>query len=71
MVGKHTIHFTCLCTYVQYVCMHSMYTYVQMEIRTYVHTYVQFIPDNLGPELTALIIEVSSFQGLKMYCGLL
>ena len=42
-----------------------------MEIRTYVHTYVQFIPDNLGPELTALIIEVSSFQGLKMYCGLL
>ena len=25
------------------------------------------IPDTLGPEWTVLIIEVSSFQGLKMY----
>ena len=28
-------------------------------------------PDTLGPESTVLIIEVSSFQGLEMYCGLL
>ena len=28
-------------------------------------------PDTLGPESTALSIEVPSFQGLKMYCGLL
>ena len=28
-------------------------------------------PDTLGPESTVLIIEMSSFQGLEMYCGLL
>ena len=27
-------------------------------------------PDTLGPESTVLIIEVSSFQGLEMYCGI-
>ena len=27
------------------------------------------IPDTLGPERTVLIIEVSSFQGLRMYYG--
>jgi hypothetical protein len=32
---------------------------------------VYCVPDTLGPEGTVLIIEVSSFQGLKMYCGLL
>ena len=35
---------------------------------------VQWNPSNadtLGPESTVLIIEVSSFQGLEMYCGLL
>ena len=29
------------------------------------------IPDTLGPEKTVLIFEVSSFQGLEMYYGLL
>ena len=28
-------------------------------------------PDTLGQESTVLIIEVSSFQGLNMYCDLL
>ena len=28
-----------------------------------------FIPDTLGPEMAVLIIEVSLYQGLKMYYG--
>ena len=39
---------------------------------TYLRTYVQWNPSNpdtMEPEMTVLIIEVPSFQGLKMYYG--
>ena len=43
-----------------------------LEISVYVRMYIQWNPSNpdtLGPEMTVLIIEMSSFQGLKMYYG--
>ena len=40
--------------------------------RTYCRVYSgSSSPDALGPERTIVIIEVSSFQGLKVYFGLL
>ena len=62
--------------YIQYICM-----YIRTYMHTYIHTYMYvctydkhtiqgtLYSGHLGTKATVLIIEVSSFQGLKMYYG--
>ena len=60
---------------VYYIIIVLMGSVSALTVCMYTHTRRSTVdpssPDTSGPESTVLIIEVSSFQGLKMYCSLL